>query len=286
MHFFTFRIESCIIEIMIKPCVTFLLVFSGFSTHSQTIEGISKPYSFHIAPEPHYCEKPKAPANIALENVKFEDANSNGIIEADEKCILSFELTNSGKGHACQVKMNLTETGAAKSGIQLPPTEVLQELAPNERKKYNLMVQGSIKQSSAQITLELSALEKNGFDADPVKINVTVQSFREPKLEMVDSKFSSVTGSMQAGVSITLRAAIQNLGKGPAENIKVKIKLPESNVFLSSDEVIEISSLKPGESKMLDFEFVANKRYDQPTVPCIITISEKYGQFGSTKTNS
>ncbi len=269
---------------MTKILVTILL-FIGFSAFGQTIEGVSKPYSFHIAPEPHYCEKPKAPANIALENVKFEDANNNGIIEADEKCTLSFELSNLGKGHACQVKMNLTETGAAKSGIQLPPAEVLQELAPNERKKFSLVVQGTMKQTSGQTTLELSALEKNGFDADPVKINVTIQSFLEPKLEMVDSKFSSVTGSMQAGVSITLRAAIQNLGKGPAENVKVKIKLPEANVFLSTDEVIEIPSLKPGESKMLDFEFMANKRYDQPTVPCIITISEKYGKFGSTKTN-
>ena len=251
----------------------------------EAIEGISRPYSFHIAPEPYYCEKPKAPANLTLENVKFEDNNGNGIIEADEKCTLSFDLSNSGKGHACHVKMSLAETGTNKSGIQLPQNEVLAELAPNERKKYSLTIQGNMKQNSGPITLEINALEKNGFDADPVKINVTVQSFLEPKLEVVDAKFSSLTGAMQAGVSISLRAAVQNLGKGAAQNVKVKIKLPETNVFLSSDEEIEIPVLKPGESKMLDFEFVANKRYDQPTVPCIITISEKYGKYGSTKTN-
>ena len=173
---------------MLKIFFPFLL-FLSVSALSQTIEGISKPYSFHISPEPDYCEKPKAPANLTLENVKFEDANNNGIIEADEKSTLSFDISNSGKGHACQVKMSLSETGLTKSGIQLPPTEVLQELAPNERKKYSLVVQGNMKQTSVQIALQLSALEKNGFDADPVKINVTVQSFLEPKLEVVDARF-------------------------------------------------------------------------------------------------
>jgi cyclophilin family peptidyl-prolyl cis-trans isomerase len=235
--------------------------------------------------DPNYCDKPKAPANLMLQNLVFEDANGNGIIEADEKCTLNFDLSNSGKGHACQLKISLAEMGANNSGIHLSPIEVLQELAPNERKKFSLLIQGTMKQTSGKTTLILSASEKNGFDADPVKINITVQAFQEPKVEMVDSKFSSITGSMQTGVSISLRTAIQNTGSGTAENVKVKIKLPETNVFLSTEEEIEIPFLKPGESQLFDFEFVANKRYTQPTVPCIITITEKYGKYGSTKTS-
>jgi hypothetical protein len=263
-----------------------LLLIGAFSVSAQTIEGISKPYSIHIAPEPHYCEKPKAPANLVIDKIQFTDANGNGIIEVNENCHASFELMNSGKGHACQVKIAMTEMVGSKSGILLPAAETVAELSPGETKMFQLVVNGTMQQASGPITLEITALERNGFDADPIKINVTVLSFQAPKVEIVDSKFSSMTGTMQPGVSINLRSAIQNTGKGIAENVKVKIKLPETNVFLSSDEEINIPLLKPGESKLLDFEFMANKRYAESTVPCALTITEKYGQYGSIKSTS
>lgn len=238
---------------------------------------------------PSYCDKPTSFPNIQFENVKFEDANSNGLIEADERCTLMFEIVNSGKGHACRVKPKITEARIAKSTLQLPKIEEVAEIDPGQRKKFTVVINGTMQQTSAKTILELTAEEKNDFDADTFQIKVSVQAFLPPQLKVVDSKFSSLTGSMQAGVSITLRVVVQNLGKGPAENVQIKLKLPESNppsVFMSSDALFDVPLLKAGESKVLDFEFVANKRYMESTVPCTLTVTEKHGKYGSVKATS
>ncbi len=262
--------------------LTLVLFLISFSVFSQTIEGISKPYSLDIAKEPHYCEKPKAPAVLMLEKVDLQDANGNGIIEAGEACTLQFELVNKGKGHGCTVQIGFKESGDA-SGLKLPAAETVAELPPEERKTFKLTLHGTLTQKTKTAELELSALERNGFDADPVKVTVNVQAFQAPKVEVVDYKFSSPSGSMSAGSAIDLKLAVQNLGIGIADQIKIKIQLPQANVFNSGEEILTIESLRPGDSRNIDFQFVVNKRYDQPTVPCQISIEEKYGKYGQTK---
>jgi hypothetical protein len=266
-----------------KHFCTFFLFLAIFCVRleAQTIEGISKSYTFNISKEPPYCEKPKAPANLVFEKVDFQDANGNGIIEAGEICTLQFELVNTGKGHGCTVQLTLKETGS--SGLQMPASTSFAELPPGDRKSIKFTVQGSMNQKSMATDLTLTALEKNGFDADPVKVSVNVQAFQEPKLEVVDYKFSSPSGSMSAGSGIDLKVVIQNLGKGLAEKVKVKIKLPEANVFISGEEEYSIDSLRSGDNRMLDFQFVVNKRYEGATVPCKILLTEKFGKYGQTK---
>lgn len=262
------------------------LIFSFFITKAFSQAGnVSKTYSFHISKESQYCVSPKSPPNVVFEKVAFSDANNNGMVEIEEECSLQFDLLNSGTGHACKMVITLAEQDG-RSGMILPDSQSIPELAPAERRSFKMRLSGTFHQKSKNQELVLSARERNGFPPDPFHINVAVQAFQPPQVEVVDSKFSSLTGSMQQGVSITLRAAVQNLGKGPAEHVKVALKVPESNVFMSSDAVVEVPLLKAGESKMLDFEFVTNKRYLEPSVPCTLTVSEKHGKYGSVKTTS
>jgi len=179
------------------------------------------------------------------------------------------------------VQMGVNDKGS--SGLQMPTATSLPELPPNERKTFKLTVKGAMNQKTMATDLTLSALEKNGFDANPVTVSVNVQAFLEPKVEVVDYKFSSPSGSMSAGSEIELKVAVQNLGKGIADQVKVKIQLPQLNVFLSGEEEFVIESLRPGDSRNIDFQFVVNKRYDQPTVACKVVLSEKFGKYGQTK---
>jgi hypothetical protein len=246
-------------------------------------ESAYKPLKFDKSA--NQCERPKAPADLHFENVVLSDANRNGIAEADEKMNLKFDLVNTGKGYGCWVALSLKEIRNTGSGLPLPRGEALSELLPGERKQISWEFTGSMQQSDRKITLALCGSEKNGFDPDTFFIrNLEVRSFQPPRVEIADYKFSSQTGVMQAGVTITLRAAVQNMGTGPAENIRVAIKLPESNIFLSSEfPYANIPELLPGESKMIDFDFTPNKRYTEKTLPCTLSISEKFEKYGSER---
>ena len=272
-----------------SPCFAALFLTALFGFVSNTMfgqtraESAYKPLKFDKSA--NQCERPKAPADLHFENVVLSDANRNGIAEADEKMNLKFDLVNNGKGYGCWVALSLKEIRSTGSGLPLPRGEALSELLPGERKQISWDFIGSMQQFNRKITLALCGTEKNGFDPDTFFIrNLEVRSFQEPRVEIVDYKFSSPTGIMQAGVSITLRAAVQNLGSGQAENIRVAIKLPEANIFLSSEfPYSNIPELLPGESKMIDFEFIPNKRYSEPAVPCTLTLSEKFEKYGSER---
>lgn len=264
-----------------KYLFTSVIILFQTAAFAQTLEAISQSYSFDISKEPSYCEKPIAPANLVFEKVDFQDANGNGIIEAGEACHLSFELVNLGRGHACRLELSIKESEA--SGIQISTPPALDELAPKDRKAFKIAIQGTMGQKSMPSNLLLTAVEKNGFDADPLKVTVNVLSFQEPKIELVDYKFSSAAESMKAGSEIELKVAVQNMGKGPAEKIEVKIKLPEANVFNAGEESFSIPKLGPGESKILDFQFMVNKKYNQPTLPCKLIATEKFGKYGQVK---
>ena len=259
-----------------------LLVLAFHTTRAQTIESTSKTYSFFIEKEAHYCEKPNALPEPVLENLQFSDANDNGLLEAGEKCNLRFTLKNRGKGHACRLSIGLKETGLA-SGISLPQDVVLSELAPGESKTLNLEISGTMAQKTQKTELLLTVIEKNHFDALPVKISVEVQAFQPPQVEIVGEQFSSEKGSLTAGSEIVLTARVQNLGKGSAEDVKLQFELPAQNVFPTNQTEFAIGRLGAGEYKTIEFPFMVNKRYEASRLPVKMLLSEKMGIYAQNK---
>ena len=130
---------------------------------------------------------------------------------------------------------------------------------------------------------EIKAMEANGFDSDPVMIQIETKRFKEPNIEIIDYKLtSSQTGKVFKGSPETLTVAIQNTGKSTAENVSIIFTLPD-NVFTTSDKELFIASLMPGESKVIEFEFFTNKRFNQEKVTIGIKTNEKYNKFGDSE---
>ena len=69
---------------------------------------------------------------------------------------------------------------------------------------------------------------------------------------MVDFVFNTDVGVMKLGKEANLQFALQNTGQGIAEDIDIKMLIPD-NVFDIDGTEYSIIKLYPGEKKMLNF---------------------------------
>jgi hypothetical protein len=94
--------------------------------------------------------------------------------------------------------------------------------------------------------------------------------------------FISDIGEMKLGEKVNLQFAIQNIGQGIAEDIKIRMAIP-TNVFAADKTNYSINKLNPGEKKLYDFSFFTNKRFSADVLNITAKLSEKYDKYAKDK---
>jgi len=229
--------------------------------------------------------QPAAPANLVIEGLSFSDSDGNNRIDAREATYITFTLKNQGRGAAREMELDMAEINGV-NGLGYTQSRSLGNMPAGTQKEIKIQVNGGTDLMTDQAEFKIQVKEQNGFDSRAVRISVSTQSFLQPDLAIVDYHFTTPNGGkMQLGIPVNLKMAIQNRGQGPAENINVNMNVP-TNVFSAGDASFSVGSLQPGESKIIDYEFFTNRRYDKSEVPIYAEITESYGQFGGKKVMS
>lgn len=231
--------------------------------------------------------KPIAPANLDISSLKFVDSlgNNNQLMDARENAFIQFLITNTGKGDAYQLKANITMSKTVM-GLDYPKTFDIGDLEAGKSTSVTIPVSGTIQLEAAKAEFTIDIKEGNGFDADPFIISFNTQAFKSPLLTITDHKFSSdEAGKIRLGQTVSLQIMLQNKGQGEAKDIKVDVVAPE-NVFPANESVFYIDKLLPNESKILHYEFFANKKYIGSEIPIKVNITESYKRYGDNKTLS
>ena len=226
--------------------------------------------------------KPTIPPLLSLSQLQLQDENGNNAIDANETCYLSFVLSNSGKGEAMQLKAKLH--GSAVAGLSYAAETPLENLKPGESKSYKIPLKTQITLASGIANLNLSFYEPLGFQPEAVAMKLTTVEFSKPAPAVADHSFSSETGKLQLASPISLAILVQNQGVGIAEDVKVSFGYPNQNIFATGNESVSVGTLLPGASKKVEFSFIANRNYSSATIPISVTIAERFGKFGETKT--
>jgi len=230
--------------------------------------------------------KPTAPANLNISDVIFNDAkgNSNSILDAGEKSEISFKVSNTGKGSAYQLQVEIKELNAI-GGISILSLPSVVDLASGSSTTFSIPLSASSSIQDAQAKFQLLVKEGNGFDSDPIFLEVSTQKFKNPKLQLADYVFSNTEGEgkIKLGQTVDLKLIIQNQGQGVAKNIQVNITNPQ-NIFPVDNTSFNIDVLAPNESKIIDYEFIPNKRYEFQEIPFDVIVTESIGKYGLKQT--
>jgi hypothetical protein len=202
--------------------------------------------------------EPQVPPMLSVSNINFTDNNNNNRIDGNEKCFINFTIANKGKGSARNLKV-LVQNNSSISGLAFSNSTTLGTIAPNATQNVNIPISGTMDLTSGTANIKVSFEESLGFPPDEFELKIETKEFVKPDVKVVDNSFLTDNGTIKLGMPIQLKALIQNVGQGTAENVNVSFSYPSSNVFANGEKDFVIGTMQAGATKELIFEFIANK---------------------------
>lgn len=258
---------------MIRRRNSFIFIFCVIASFLRAQSNISSPMSFHI-------EKDVVPPLLRVmpKSQLFVDQNNNGVIDGNEKCAIRFEVTNegAGDGFGCVARMFVTgdTEGLLIKELPLP-------VIPRGSKQcieIPIIANGNTKTGEIQFSIVVD--EPNGFGTDPITGVIGTHKLRTPYVQVASYKIvGNKGGKLNRREQFKLQVIVQNTDQGTAENVNIGLRLPENVSWLGgTEEHLNVGSLKPNESKTLEYELMANQRAtDQIEIQ--VELSERTGKY-------
>ncbi len=188
---------------------------------------------------------------------QFVDEDNNGVIDANEACKIVFDVVNSGQGEGynCVARASIAGTSA---GITIP--DVTLPLIPVGGKVHvEVPINANENTVRGTAVIAMAVEEPYGFGTPTVSMNIKTHELKTPDVQVTDYKFwSKNSGVLKRRETFHLHVVVQNLAQGKAENVKVRLMIPQNLNLLSSNESVVISKLMAGEKQEFDYELIAN----------------------------
>ena len=259
---------------LLLTTLMWLTFYSATEAQTYKKRGGSKRVSIRKAPKyPPYLE--------AL--VSFHEPSGNQFLDAEESGRITVTIKNSGKGRSDEIGLNISARG--DNGINYSRSHKCAELSPGQERRINIPISASFSVQSKEVSMIFNFSEKNGFEPDQARLIFETREYQKPILVLVeglDIDDSNNNGMVESGELVTITAAIQNIGQGPAKNVRVKLSKGK-NVFFGGDSKTEFAMglLRPGVLKKFTFEVYTNKKAE--AIPIFADITESKGQFGQKR---
>ena len=255
-------------------------LFSGLIYSQKIIEGRSTAKKINI--EPTY--KKGFPPNLFVD-LRFEDENSNGIIEANESGELKLTITNKGKGKAQGLNI-VIDDNIYDRYFFIEDQKEIYFIDPGESVDITIPIRAGFDVRTAEHKLKIHVKEHFGYDMDPAILVLNSLEYQEPKLafsglEIVDQGQNASPiipdGKLQAGEMAQLKVVVQNIGQNISNNTKYQVYSTDQNIFIRDGTGV-IGDLAIGEVKEFWVNISPNKRVDvKNELPVYLSLTNEKG---------
>ncbi len=253
------------------------LIFFAQTFIAQVASGISKSGYVSIAKDP-----PKPPF-LEISSLRFSDSDGNMKINASEQVFIFFDLINSGLGKGINLKLSVKEKNQIPF-LDFDEVVDIGLLDIGESKQLKIPIKSGMDLPSGKAFFIIKIDEANGFDSNPKEMEIETMAFREPLVKVVDYTVSSDnSNTLQKRKPFFVNVLVQNIGKGPASSVGIKLLIPENVFCMSSNKNYMIDKLEVGDEYLLEYELYTNNEYNLPTISLDIKVSEKYGKYAENK---
>ena len=245
------------------------------------IKGIAQ--SNISAPMDFYIEKEVVPAvlNIVPNTLEFVDEDNNNVIDANERCKIRFQISNTGRGDGRGCVARIASSGDMQ-GISIP--DVPLPIVPAGGKQWvEIPITANAYTKTGQIALNIVVNEPNGFGTETIKADLHTHKQKTPFIKVRDFNTSSATGQIKHREEFTLEILVQNIDQGTAENVNVGLVLPEHIFRVGGDSRNTIiPSLKANERHSLKYILQATDEAEG-NMNIKIALKEKHGKYAENK---
>ena len=257
---------------------TFLLVIANLMFATMMGQSnVSPVRGFHIVKE----VRPPV-LDIVQGSVQFVDATGNNAIDANERCKIRMQVSNTGMGDAYGCTA-VIEASGTRQGLNF------------ENKKISLIKKDETQIVEFPIVADMSTVdgnveflvridEPNGFGTDAVKLSVDTRKFVSPMLKVVDYTITGVgQGVLAKKRPFDLQLLLQNTQYGTAENVKVEIEIPEGVFLTDGQQQTTFALMAGGDTESLVYSLIVNNNYVGEVIPVKVKITERYGRFAENR---
>lgn len=216
-------------------------------------------------------------------SLAFVDEKKNNAIGANETTHIFLKIRNEGKGvgRGCEVRVAMSGNS---SGIRVK-NQRMDDITPGQEVGIDIPIVSDMDTKDGTVTFNIEVFEPNGFGADPLLLTVPTRSFEAPHLQIVDYAITgSNGGTLTKKNPFSLQAILQNTKYGRAENVLVRISVPDGVFIMDGHSTETYSVIEGGQTESLEWQMIVNGNYGQETIPIIISLSEKYGRFAENQT--
>lgn len=253
--------------------INFIIGCVAFSIMSFAQSDISIPMSFHI-------EKDVVPPLLKVmpQSQQFIDQDHNGVIDANEQCVIRFEVTNTGRGDAFGCVARTTISGDTEG---LVIKEVPLPVIPHGSKQWiEVPIVANENTKTGEIQFSIYVEEPNGYGTDPIMGRIGTHKLKTPYIQVASYKVSGAKGGkLNRREMFKLQVIVQNTDQGVAENVAVTLQLPDNVNWLGgSDQYLNVGSMKPNETKTLEYELMANQKADEH-IDINVAVNEQTGKY-------
>ncbi len=221
---------------------------------------------------------PQLPPSLTSET-SLRTPSGNDILAAGEKGKIVVRLTNSGKGDAYGLKIDIEPHRYL--GLFYPAVTEAGNLRAGKEFQIEIPVTADTSASTGKDTLVLKFAEANGFEPLPTTVVVSINGILPPKLVVSDIGVASSTGDtvIEPGRVYTISVRIRNLGLGEAKGVRANVRVGE-HVFLveASNASFSLGDLNPGDHNDISFGIYTNSRATE--VPVYLDLAEHSGLYG------
>lgn len=223
-------------------------------------------------------------AELEISNMFFTDDNSNGVLDAGENSFISFTITNNGKGEASDVVVHLDPKRRVTDGLNYEAATSVGVIYPGQSTQVYIPIASTNDIDDGANVFLIKITEKNGFNPSAEPIAIETQKFRAPEVVVADAIFSTNNGNpVEKNFPVYVKALIQNIGDGVAENVVAEFVLPTENCLALSQKIQNVGTLRKGESKEVKFSFVATQGYASNDIPLSINLTESVGEYAQAR---
>lgn len=227
--------------------------------------------------------------DLIITGERFIDENQNNYINANEKCQISLNVENIGEGTAEDVKVKISLKNNELTGLSYEKLISLGDLQGNNSELVTIPIQGNLELENGIAEFKIEVLEKRGLDAFPLEIKIETKKFASPNVIIADAVFSTKDGGLiKLNNPITLKVIVQNIGEGYAKDVVTEFKLTKTNCIflgvLGEEDRFELGNLDRGETRELDFHFIATRRYTLNEIPVLIDLKESLNRYARDTT--
>lgn len=252
-----------------------LMLVVAFPLAAQSKSGTSPMGSLHIA-------KQFLPPFFIIEgNPTFKDVGNNSAIDANEQCEIVLTVTNKGRGPAQGLKAVMDVTGDI-DGLHWTASNAISDIKVGETRKVSFPISTDMNTVNGQVKVMVKITEPHALGTPPQYLVLETREFEAPLVKCTDYALEGDGGELTLGKPFVLNMGIQNVRRGRATDVKVKVILP-NNVISANDGTstfhYSYAVMEPGQSKELNMPMFANLAYTKKDIPVQVSISEHYGRF-------